>query len=985
MTILTGRNRTKYGNLDETIPILSRRAFSGRCRRIIMIPTLTVLTQILALAYSTTTTKVHAFQSINVPQRRSLPTMTYSDNAKNIPKNYKKRPSKSKQEIQTVLRHQFSELKKIHHSHAQHDQNRATSTSASASASQLDYSELSTLESNIYNSIWASRNVRDVQYILSEFINTAKEIIHQAAPHLPQTSSQSDDMDYIQLIGPNIATAALRRVIDLRPDFKRKQLQKDDEDVRLAKLLIPQLLQVVGREVVHSESEKNVEHMDTNNPYIFTTFLLSMRIITGSSSKLLTTGMTPVSNANLLHSLSRIRVLQKKNGKYNDESTLTPLARKICTNIHESQQQIEDSSSNFVKRVNPVLLVEALRSLATFKIKDESLLRQIGNRLKQGDATGKLSSEQLSQGLWAYASLQRPHLGVLKSFTRRLRKANVRRELSGADTCRAIWSVGQSMKQLDLIVQYSGDADAETSFNGELFADEEIASLREDLAVMLYTLSGELLRPKSVNTQMKKIHGLGLSQVTDLLSTFVIFEFDSDHEIIKELADYMKEKIDSHPNEFTTSRISHILWAFHRLRASEALDQETLESLVGKFSDQLSTANGEACTPKTLNTLVRSVVMMLPDHGASMHKLHHILSNRINDEGFLEQCNEFECSNLMWCLSMAQRYDKELMKLISNRMQNEDIISALTPSSASRFLWSFTSLVENNAEDLEMKEMLFENFQLLGGILLSAQLTPVDSSSAMWAMAKSSYSLDMGIFDHLAEVLAVDFMLERASMQQITTALWSCGKMISWEDPLREKIEFGEFTAPPYVQNAERFASYLATCNDLMSPKDMSQTIWAIGRLKINDFQILEPLVNTATEMARTEKFNSQEIANIIWALSKVDFDDEHAISNFTQQIQRPVLLNKMTSQEAANILYALGKLRIRDESTFKSMNAVLMRELDTATSQTIANALWAHDNVDLQPPRQLFDSWAKEKLDIVGLYLDNQQVEIIENSQNEE
>ena len=62
-------------------------------------------------------------------------------------------------------------------------------------------------------------------------------------------------------------------------------------------------------------------------------------------------------------------------------------------------------------------------------------------------------------------------------------------------------------------------------------------------------------------------------------------------------------------------------------------------------------------------------------------------------------------------------------------------------------------------------------------------------------------------------------------------------------------------------------------------------------------------------------------------------------------------------------------------------MNTVLMRQLETATTQTIANALWAHDNVDLQPPRQLFDSWAKEKLDIVGLYLDNQQVEIIQYS----
>jgi len=57
------------------------------------------------------------------------------------------------------------------------------------------------------------------------------------------------------------------------------------------------------------------------------------------------------------------------------------------------------------------------------------------------------------------------------------------------------------------------------------------------------------------------------------------------------------------------------------------------------------------------------------------------------------------------------------------------------------------------------------------------------------------------------------------------------------------------------------------------------------------------------------------------------------------------------------------------------------MRQLEDATTQTIANALWAHESVDLVAPGQLFDSWAKEKLDIVGLYSDFHQIEIIEQS----
>lgn len=92
-------------------------------------------------------------------------------------------------------------------------------------------------------------------------------------------------------------------------------------------------------------------------------------------------------------------------------------------------------------------------------------------------------------------------------------------------------------------------------------------------------------------------------------------------------------------------------------------------------------------------------------------------------------------------------------------------------------------------------------------------------------------------------------------------------------------------------------------------------------------------------------------------------------MSVLTTEICKPYVSDHATSQEAANVLYAFGRMHIRDEETFSCMNAVLMRQLDKSTTEAIANALWAHDSVNLQPPRLLFDSWAKEKLDIVGLY----------------
>ena len=157
-------------------------------------------------------------------------------------------------------------------------------------------------------------------------------------------------------------------------------------------------------------------------------------------------------------------------------------------------------------------------------------------------------------------------------------------------------------------------------------------------------------------------------------------------------------------------------------------------------------------------------------------------------------------------------------------MIDEDILSTCIPSSASRFLWSLSNLVNNNGEqNYEMDDLLFEMFQSLGGILLSSQLTPVDASSAMWAIAKSSYSLDMGIFDHLAETLAKDHMLERATVHQVCHALWACGKMINFEDPVKEKIEYGEVTPPPYATSGTKYATFLVSMIDQMSPKDFAQ------------------------------------------------------------------------------------------------------------------------------------------------------------------
>lgn len=871
------------------------------------------------------------------------------------------RKNKAGDEIRMELEKQLNSLKEI-----SFEQNLKSEHQAF-----LDGFKLSNLESNIYNSIWASRTVTDVQVLLMEFIDVFETVIDKVLGCC-DTPKGIQVPNEFQLIGPNIAAAALMRITDIR--FKLYRRNGYEIEVDLARAMTPSLLQVVGKEITQSRKCENKPQHNTLHCDMHTISNANkcVQMLTNSSTRFFNSGMTDVSYANVLYTMTRIQLLRKKRAKCSDDAKLKHLVQKICTNVCKSDGN--DSECSFPRNVNPVLLTKTLCSLATFDMKDEvQLLGIIGNRLIQGDAIGKLNGHYLSLAMWAYASLERPHYGVLKSFSRRLRKSNVRVDMLPVDITRAIWSVSQSMRQLDILSQ------KETYFNSHSFQHKDIAALREDAAIMLHTLVGELLKPTNTNNpQVKKLQGLNTNQVIDLLWSFFVLDFESNHPFVIELTHHIKDDL-LQREECTATHIAKMLWSFHRLRLP--IDDEVVQSMVDKFVDIMLLEGPHACPPPILNQMLRSIVLFQPDHGRSFPQLYRAASTFLNDRSYLQSCNEFECSNFLWCYAMAKHYDKSVILSTTERMRNDDIMSSLTPSSVSRYLWSFTSLVECNEEDMLMREMLFEMFETLGGILLSTQLKPVDAAKAMWAMAKSSYALNMGIFDHLAEVLSVDFMLERASVQQITQALWACGKMISWEDPLREKLEFGKVSIPPYVKSAEKFASYLVSLLDRMSAKDISQTIWSLGRLKVKSPSIVYPTANRAAQMAQDKCFNSQELANILWGLSKLEYNEPHVVSHFTDQLRRSSIMHSTTPQEASNVLYALAKMCIRDEDTFFSMNQVLMRQPESATTQTIANALWAHETVGLLPPKQLFNSWAKEKLHIVGLYVENQQIEIIEHS----
>lgn len=910
---------------------------------------------------------------------------------------------KSQEQLRERLRKQLERIEQV--SLSQNGEENGKSTTQS-----FQDPEMSFLESNIFNAIRSCNNVTEVRDLLLDLVSFSKKMI--LTNSLPIDARSIDDLsephlDDISILGPNIAAYALRKVAIL---FDKGSIHHNasiisEEENLIARGLFSALMKSFGNLMDEENSTRKAfltsEGQFEKNPktnenglvsFSFTDFLKSLSmIVTAIDSNApptivdvddkksrtvchsaLSPSISLYSFINMITSLAKLSLMQsniskriKSTSDTTNKSKFQPFATKICERMMEEYKNPPKSHDTgavkLITSVQPKKLIELLSALATLHLVNETeLLSVLEGRLICGDVVGRLSGRELSLGLWSYTRLSYPHKRLLKAYTRRLRKVKVRTNLSEYDICRALWAVAQSMKTLS------------TSFDGASridkdFVDQEKSSLLHDSETMVYTLSTELL--KEDERGISKIDHLNFLQLADVLFSLSVFDFDNER-LLSRLIDRLHQN--NVFSEADVKGVTRVLASLQKIRLND--ESEIVVLLIERFVEVVERELGGYCDPKTFTIILRSAVMLSGDKHSTQEALKVLSLQLLSSSSYLSQCNEYELSNFVWYLAMSSYYDKRILQTVTERMKEKDIVVSCSTSSASRFLWSFTKIVERDNVDLEMRERLYEMFQCLGRNLIKDPLSPLDSSSAMWAMAKSSYSLDMNIFDHLAEELASENSLNLAKVRHISEGLWSCGKMISWEDPLREKIEYGDFNPPPYTDSAKTFASFLIRSSDQLSPKDIAQAIWAIGRLKINDSGIIERMATIAEMTAEKQLFNSQEIANIIWGLSKVGFDNALSIKMFTKQLKNPSILKTCTPQEASNVMYALALMNINDEDTFTLMNNVLMNQLNDATTQTIANALWAHEIVNLQPPQLLFNQWAKEKLEITGLYLGDEE-----------
>lgn len=667
-----------------------------------------------------------------------------------------------------------------------------------------------------------------------------------------------------------------------------------DADCAVAREKIPVLLEIVSQAVVLDVRQDKDEKSVNLNPYALADILASLAKLGDSEN----------------------------------------LASRVC----DLMDRYEDK---LVRTLGPRRLVECLESLAILQLHYATLIGRMCDRLQQGDALGKLNACHLSRGLKSLVALaarkehdgviKKEHERVIKGLLRRLRKQAVRRKATMTDICQALYAA----RRLIHII------------------DEDDDTLYVATNTMVHTLLREVHLPVVNATSFRS---LTAGQIAEIMMASSAFQVNDTNPVFDHVVGSLCQK----PilERATVPDIARILLSMERLQLSRY--HFVVQRLGLRF---LELMQKESVDPRSANTILRSALLLHRRDRAVMEPFTEaatfliLESPKGGDPSFLSACSDVELSNFAWFLSRTRCYDEEALFALANRILEPDILESCSPKSASRVLSSFTELIESSSEEAsEINSVLSQLFHGLGTHLLTAQLTPAETSATLLAYAKASYIQDMGIFDHLADHLGAIF--DRCSIRQVCEGLWACGKMMAWESDKNGEIK----SEPPYFKVAREYAAFLASRATQLTAKDVSQAIWASGRLGIADLKIVCAFAYRARQVA--PNCTSQEVAIILWGLSKVGYNDRAVILALTD---RMIDLHP-SSQEAATVLYALGRMDIRDDIVFSSMGNIMMEQLETASAQAVANALWAYRTVHIAPPQTLLDSWAIQKLGLDGV-----------------
>lgn len=609
-----------------------------------------------------------------------------------------------------------------------------------------------------------------------------------------------------------------------------------------------------------------------------------------------------------------------------------PQTQPLATMVIELMKRHDVSQ---IHSLGPIRLVQCLEALGKLQITDLHFRQILVQRLVKADAIAKVPARYLSYGLAALASAEatteEDEVLLTRTFMRRLRKQKVRQDARISDLLRALVASSVILKKGGMV------------------------NFRDEGVIFGFTILRSIL-----DVRAETSHKFIAAEMADLFSSWAALSTKTRQDaVIGELLSICQEE-----NIFAScgiEELARILLSICQLEGpgrGEAIELggKRLLDIVRQGDTRLS-----SCEPHLVNQILRWSLSRHAKNVTVMEPYVEASKLLYTDRRFLQGCGLAELANHLWFLSFARVFDHKTLLAVGQRLLDPHLVNDCTPKLASRILATYTCTLllgkTLGVEDAEHLDDVTHNlFHSYGGHLLTTQLAPSEISPALYAYAKTSYIQDMGIFDHLVSLMALKG--KEGNARQLAQTLWSCGKMMAWEGE--------DADAPPYIECARRISHELKSRIDEVSAIDAAQCIWALGRLGIDDLEIVTAFSVRAGELAGS--MNSAEVSNTIWGLAKLrpESSDRPLVTRLVQRLTQDAV--DVSATEASSIMYALARMRYRDEELFQTLSGVVIDKINDTTAQTIANTLWAHKTMDLRPPRKLIELWASQKLGIVGV-----------------
>jgi hypothetical protein len=808
----------------------------------------------------------------------------------------------------------------------QHHRNSVTASGSSLLFSEHQTSDWALNDSELIDSIIQAKTTREVDETLRKAFlgKNATNVRSQdeKMKRLEESLSNSSDSKLpLSELNFNVSSAILRRMAHV--SFNEARLKKalpntGLENSTLREGMLVDLLQTIGEQLVTAR----------RHPHSITVDVIALSDI-----------------------LQAFAVFASGEGSTRDK--LLPLANVAA-------ELLDHVDTTTLHSLKPIRLAQCLQALAKLEIQHSSLQHKIYERLLRSDAISGLPPKFLAHGLWTFASIQKKRstngemdgtrsqediegksLRMLsRAFMRRLRKKKMLEEASTEDLTRALVATSHLLKL------------------------GAMAGMEDEAAIFGFTsLRWVLDRYKSAkvnnNTSL-----LSTNQVVELISAWsVVTDSSREDTVIEQLMQVCVE--DGVLRACTLSQLVSIVNAVQKLDVRNGANFAKVvgHRLLTLVEEHQHSGSAEDVKPSIVIEILRWPLL-------SYRREKEVLRPYINaalilfaQMDFLLECSVAEISNVLWFLSSTKSFDKDVLHAIGASLTEPVMVERSSPKMASRILATFTTLVATEKESSEALLLLQQDlFHSYGGHLLSSTLTPAEISSSLYAYAKASYLQDMGIFDHLVGLLASSRRV--CTSRQLSQSLWSCGKMAVWESHENQDGILEGNLDVPYLLDAKLVADELACRVEELTPTDIAQCIWAIGRLDIRDDAMMSSFLYQATQ--HCTEFSSGQITNILWGMAQTNRRDKEVISTLLFQLTKNDVC--ASPVEASSALFSLAKLGWCDKTVFDHLSGLMMEQIEIANAQSVANALWAYKSVGLPVPQKLLNTWATETIGLKNL-----------------